>query len=310
MWSRSFSSYDRDAASDQDDPRLRALRNDLHRIGESFLGGPFHVCCDVNYKDERRGNYFSPPFWEERDICQSKAAVITVPWLADDAMAHAIRDIVGQIKQSSVFEDVPGQRNTIRRVVPYDMSRLTQSFLNLWDMDFMLDPRLTQAEEIFFCQKDDAVDGFRYDDEKPRLAATLAWMQQPANAQRLAFSFLYSRLAQHYGEYNPTSVTVTKNVVRAIDRGRSVTSMLERDPFSLTMLQEQTEEETSPLAFMFKPRAIPQDSIVAHKLLVESAPQMVTDYRRLCNGSWAREQMERLEMKWPAAVPAAVHTPG
>lgn len=294
IWSRPFSGFHhRDDAPDR---AVMKLREALHEIGKELIGEPFHPCCDLGYEDPRAPRWFSPSSWRERDVTQNadvaRAYARTLPADAGPALLA----VVDQIVRGEATEPVPGKSNHIRRVHPHDVPRLLVDIQNFWHGSLLDDARVTHAEELFFYTADTAASSmYHYDREPQRLAATLAWMARPANADRVARGFLYSRLAQHFGETNGVGLTVAKKVSAELDNGGvyNVIATLRESPDDYVFGAQDTSSGVLGRLFA-RGAAAQRHDILNRESLADTAERITDDYHRLKSGKWAARQLEML----------------
>jgi hypothetical protein len=310
LYSRPFSGW-----SGERTP-VDVLRHDLLELGDRLIGGPFDTCCDLFYVEPLRGARSFWPFRSEEEAVANSRAVFALKMNLSADSAAALQDIVAQIVRCSKTEKIPGSENRIRRVAEYDMGKLKHDFCVLWDGDFMIDPRLTHAEDLFMSIGDTpASNHYRYDSLQKAgyLGATLRWMREPVNAARVAQAFLYSRLAQHFGETQPSSVKIATHAAHEIDAGRGddLVRALRTDPQSVAAAARGDDETPSPLAYMFRKSGTVPDILNADSL-ADTAQRMVADYTRLKDGTWADAQLSLLSAPAapePASAPAPVAKP-
>lgn len=315
IYSRPYPCYFQHLYDKPIDKEMAEFREALHSIGEDLLGKPFDWNLDVDF---RASQWFSPPFWNENKVTELTSARNKMKASLPMEAQIALDAIIGHIAQAKVLEPVPGKHNSFQRQTPYDTALLAKNFKVLWQHDIMLDARLTQAEEMFFYSDRLANDDFHYR-APANLAASLDWVAQPENAKRVALMFLYSRLAQHYGEVDPRSFAFAQKVAAELDGGgrAAVIEKLRSLPASY---YAETAGAKKPLHVSFfeaaymrvAPFIAPLKNIFIRETgadyadgrdnnrgglvnaaaLAASAQTMADDYLRLADGSWAKAQRE------------------
>lgn len=285
------------------DVAMKTLRSTLHDVGEALIGKPFYVCCDID-KLQLRPAYFSTPFWNEERVIELGSRKDLRQGMPPDVI-QALDNIIVQCTR---YRDKVAREHTLTSN-PYDVPALIRDFKVLWQHDVMIDPRFTHAEELFFCQKEDSIsDHFDYSHYKEkdsfgreacgRLKATLQWMAQPDNAERLAVLFLYSRLSQHFGEQNDRSLLFARMVASDIDGlgGDAISERLRSVP------EAYWRSSVGTTAVLDKKGG-----------LANSAQAMTADYLRLRDGSWATAELEKIrqleQVVKPVVEPAPVSVP-
>jgi hypothetical protein len=146
---------------------------------------------------------------------------------------------------------------------------------------------------------------YHYDREPERLAATLAWMARPVNAHRVARGFLYSRLAQHFGETGPVGLDVARKVAVELDNGAgfSVIATLRDSPDDYVFGVQVSSPGVLGRVFG-RGAAAQRHDILNRESLAATAERIVDDYHRLKTGKWATMQLDRLSApKIAAAAP-------
>jgi len=282
--------------------RLASFQRGLLGLGEEFIGGMSHSCCDV---DSYPASRFEP--WGLYQDCVS------------DFLKH--KGEYRKYRQKLPLESQEALDKVVEQVVAVngscDIEELRKAFKTLWKNDIYIDPRLSSAEELFFCCTNDI---HRLDPlyrEKPRLFATLEWMAAEENAPSVAQVFLYSRLSQHFGECNPRSKAITTMITAEIAKGdeeKVVTTLTYRPTDYLW--RAQPASALSDLWSIVSLKIFGDDfilqsrkaGIVNEKDLGFTARQLVEDYKRLADGSWANAQIKILRSESepaPGPVPAA-----
>lgn len=315
IYSRPYPCYFQHLYDKPIDKEMAEFREALHSIGEDLLGKPFHWSLDTDFSAVQ---WFSPPYWNEDKVTELRRARNKMKASLPLEAQIALDAIVGHIAQAKIMVPVPGKHNTVQRQTPYDVSLLAKNFKVLWQHDIMLDARLTYAEDMFFHSDTMMKDDFHHR-TSANLAASLDWMAQPENAKRVALMFLYSRLAQHYGEVDPHSFAFAQKVAAELDGGgrAAVTGKLRSLPASYyaesfgakqplhRAFLEAASMRVAPLLTSLKEtfvRGIGLDSaderdnntggLVNAAALAASAEAIVDDYLRLADGSWAKAQRE------------------
>lgn len=253
IYSRPHACYFSHLYKTQDEKDLNALKEILFDVGTSIVGAPFRYCCDLDYLPERTPYYFSQHKQKLSDLTKSDAYKKYLNGLPIDA-ATAVETIAGHINQKSMI----------------DACKIKPDLLSLWESDIMIDPRLATAEDIFFHAGHDRP--FYYNDrlsfsgliDREAFEATLNWMAKPKNAERIALMFLYSRLAQHFGETNPSSFTFAKLVDERL----------------------RASGTTMPLEYASVAPCENKAGFLASK------HNIVTDHKCLSNGTWALWTLE------------------
>lgn len=304
IWSRPFSVFhNRDDAPDH---AVMKLREALHEIGKALIGEPFHPCADLHYEHPRWPRHLCPTRWHESDVTNNAAAAQAYARTLPSDAGPSLLAVVEQIVRGEAMEPVPGQYNTVRRVHPYDMPRLITDIQNFWHGSLLDDVRITHAEELFFYTGDTAASAmYHYDREPDRLAATLSWMANPVNGHRVACGFIYSRLAQHFGETGAIGHEVARKVVADLDEGNGyrVIATLRESPDDYVFGAQETS--SAGLGRLFgRGAAMQRHDILNRESLAATAQRIVDDYYRLKTGQWATMQLGMLSApKLGAAAP-------
>ena len=304
IWSRPFSGFHhRDDAPDR---AVMTMREAVHEIGKELIGEPFHACADIHYEHPRWPRSFSPTSWRERDLIDNCPAAQAYARTLPSDSGPSLLAVVDQVVRGATMEPVPGQHNTVRRVHPYDMPRLPIDIQNFWHGSLLDDARITHVEELFFYTGDTPASAmYHYDREPDRLAATLSWMARPVNGHRVACGFIYSRLAQHYGETGTIGHEVARKVVADLDNGdgyRVITTLRESpDDY---VFGAQSPSPTGLGRLFGRGASAQRHDILNRESLADTAGRIVDDYHRLKTGKWAAMQLDRLSApKLPAAAP-------
>lgn len=255
IYSRPHACYFRHLYKTQDEKDLNALKEILFDVGTCIVGAPFRYCCDLDYLPERTPHYFSHHKQKLSDLTKSDAYKKYLNGLPSDAAA-TVETIAGHINQKSMI----------------DACKIKPDLLSLWESDIMIDPRLATAEDIFFHAGHDRP--FYYSEHlsssiltcRESFEATLNWMAKPENAKRIALMFLYSRLAQHFGETNPSSLAFAKLVDERL----------------------RASGTTMPLEYASVGPCENKAGFLASK------HNIVTDHKCLSNGTWALWTLETI----------------
>lgn len=284
--------------------------NALYGVGESLIGDPFEICCDLDYANKKYA-HIPAPFWHEQTISQfSKTEKYTqyIETLPTEVQS-ALTTIVDQIKLS--YESM----NKAPNHKTYDLGVLRKAFEKYWEHEILLDARLGHAEEMFAYAADKPEGRYHtYESfdvvDKERLTATLAWMEKPENAHRIAQTFLYSRIAQHLDETDPRSVKIAIRIMRAIDAGEgSKAAMLELAPKQKPELERREKGGLlqTVAKFLLKKKPVIEEqpetglTIREPEAFARSIPHIIEDYKRLRDGVWAREKLQEIDNN--AALP-------
>ena len=279
---------------DSPNPDRDIFLHSLLELGKSLIGDPFRGCCDI---DRYPAASISIPYWYEDVIATfSQSSGYTIQKLISSETTQAAMD--------SIIEQVSNHRKYLANkqgLNPgrggYDIPALVTAFKTLWRENMFLDARLELAEEIFFSAADGVGRSRLYCLlDKERAQATLEWMARSNNARRVAFMFLYSRLAQHYGEWDEMTQSTVSRVIEDLTAGKrnEAIQTLAFDP----------ERYIVPKPGMRRSENQPAREIQERAGLADSAAVMVKDYERLRNGSWARAMMRELTPA-PSSMPGA-----
>ncbi|MDE2029946.1 MAG: hypothetical protein KGI97_05200 [Alphaproteobacteria bacterium] len=307
MYSTPYPCYQQRLLPSEEAKSIAIFKDALAEIGENLIGAPFNYCFDM---DKFLAPYFSPSMHNEDTVIAfsgTKAYQAYKSTLSPEGR-EALDFITTHIAahKASKTYGTPSQDNVIpiNHKHPYDTQKLAKAFKNLWKDDILLDPRLTQAEEFFFCapqSTDPAKDNrmLPYTDED-RYRASLEWMIAPKNAQQIALMFLYSRLAQHYGETDSRSLKIAKNVAALIENGKEndVIDTLMHSPRRY-WLQAQAAGKGALHLFRLAFTILAAPKIRKPVGLALSAANMIKDYKRLRDGSWATNQLATTASRRP-----------
>lgn len=276
----------------------------LFKLGHELIGGEESRCCDVYFSDTVNRE---EAFKKKQCILDNINSFGLHAFLAADA---ALKKISKTLEQEN--DDI-------------DIAVLKENMEILWDYRPMLDPRLVHAERIFANIAESSVDNlYSYregENPKARLAASLTWMADKDNAPKIARVFLYSRLAQHYGEVNEFVPVFTRQVQQDLIQedelaspfpmydeytqirvfGHPVANRLQDDPYGY-----YAEVLPQPIALVEKFNAAwksinynaekaAQEHIANPDNLKATAERMVSDHYRLFTGKWAEQKLQELK---------------
>jgi hypothetical protein len=305
-FSRPYAAYFRRLCFTENEKAVAAFREALHEIGKEFIGLPHDWRTDV---DRHLPRHFMPVFWHEDTV----ASMVETPnyhayrkTLSEEGRG-ALDTIVRAVKKNK--ED--NKKRSDDQYIPYDVAGLTPVFKALWQADWLIDPRLTSMEELFFCVGDDSASLMekksRYiPNDEGVFEASLEWAAMAENAKRIAHAFLYSRLAQHYGETDPDSLSVVQKVEALIDKGGEVNVIATLRNAPETYMKQSVIEERREgfftecwrvLCRKISPQQPQQKEMLLPRVLglAESASAIVADYKRLRDGRWASEALDSLK---------------
>ncbi len=167
----------------------------------------------------------------------------------------------------------------------YDIEKLIEAFKTIWAHDWMLDARLTKAEEIFASRS--TARHTRTTSDLVNLKSSLEWMMQTENADRIARAFLYSRLSQHFGETDSKSVDLSDRIHAKLKDGNMAS--LGSEVFAATNIMgifaRWVGSDFAPVYSKFV-------QPLNQKALWASLPNILIDHTRILDGSWARQKLE------------------
>lgn len=265
---------------------LHIFKNALLDIGQSMVGHPFYYCCDV---DRFPTPCFSPSFFSITPIVKYTETGDFQQYRT--CLPESVRQALDNITKVLVdTEEIDRKRAEGKKIEPfaYDLSDLTASFKVYWDHDTMMDARIIHAEELFFRGNEQKT--LHGEEGKERYIASLEWMAHPENASRVALMFLYSRLAQHFGETNDDSWPIAQAFAERLDQGGNDKDVIESAPQMLEdylSLRQHGGDGRENL----KLRDDNKNPNINVAALKQSMPQMVEDYHDLRTGRWAKEQI-------------------
>lgn len=279
--------------------KIAELQKILHGIGELVIGRTYDdFCCDT-----------------DRYLPDAVAGDLeTARYLADENNAYTIEKYADRLTNAgrraldTLFAEMR-RAEASRSFIKLDI--VLGSMKTLWAEDPSIDPRLTCMETVFMSAADDIrltndIERLEHRHSDPhRFKATLEWAARPQNAAAIAGMFLYSRLAQHFGETNPGSLVFARTVHDdlANKRGKMARRRLTGEPEAyyldatgqdvpLMLAQHNVAARTVP--FLFNGLAC-GPAIKNRDALIASIPAMVKDHGRLLNGSWARRNAHDME---------------
>ena len=296
--SRPHDNWGGEPTGSEENDQLDKFKQALFELGDTLIGSPFEYCCDV---DRFPTPSFLPTFWHEDAITafQGTAGYIKYRQSLPAGSGQALDKIVTQVVDKRNSKERRGDYITFSR--PYGVPELQRAFKDLWQDDIFIDARLYHTEKLFFCAANDIHRmSFGYH-ETSRLEATLEWMAEPENARRLALMFLYSRLAQHYGERDPRSFMIATSVAGQIGAAceKNVIQTLSYHPLSYIAPASVVGQVREGIARLFPSASsrMLKPEVQNPAGLRQSASAMVADYKRLCDGSWAKQQIGQLRME-------------
>lgn len=300
IYSRPFA-WSSSADLPEPERKIAELQKILHEIGELVIGRTYgDFCCDTDrYLPHAIGG-----------------TLVTSRYLAVENNAHTIEEYGDRLT-------LAGRKALDTLLAEMRRAEAKRSFIKpdivlgpmktLWAEDPSIDPRLTCMETVFMSAADDIrltndMELFEHRHSDPqRFMATLEWAARPQNAKAIAGMFLYSRLAQHFGETNPGSLVFAKAVHDdlASGQGKMVLRRLTREPeayyldatgqdIPLMLAQRNVAARTVPFLFNGLARG---PAIKNRDALIASIPAMVKDHGRLLDGSWARRNSHDMERK-------------
>lgn len=229
-----------------------------------------------------------------KDFCAAQ------PW----EKRTAIRCIVSALTCNVLLHAGEGTR-TAHILDGYDARNLKKAFLTLWNVDPWLDPRLVYGEELIAAQT--GLQGMPRVPNLDRHRANLETMGQPNFANRLGLTFLFSRLAPHFGVHDPDTVTFVERLYGRAQPNAAICTELGADPEGTykRLVGEDRGMDTyiNRLGGMLGART--KAPIVNRAALVRSTSQLAQDVHAIRHGDWARLQKRRLPEASPALVLAA-----
>ncbi len=294
MWSRPYSVYHHINRS----PRF-AFEDALFNMGKDLVGHPFQTSLDLEAYLPR---WATTPHWNHDRIAAFSQTDDYQVWLQDRSpqAASAANFITASLRDISSY--YAARQNVY--------AGLREPFLSFWQDEPMLDPRLALAEELFVsCKTDGSLRALQFDDEE-RLATSLNWMARPENARRIGQMFLYSRLAQHFGETDPASFTFSNAVMHDIVAGSAAQLIRRLQQNPVGYFQEKTggaPTDTTDLSCvcrgMLSLRNAWQSAQffvgISHGILnagslARTAGTIVSDFERLHSGMWAKGKLHEM----------------
>lgn len=258
-YSRPFSSYQ----TNHDENMPAKFRDALLSFGEDFLGDPFYFNLDLN----KPAPYFSPTSWDE-DAIFKFSKTLDYAKLVNNVSEDVGRAYEALIQQVENNKGVPNRK--------YNRAVLKQALETIWVNDWMIDPRLTVAEKIFFhfphslnCE----FGSLNRPEEIERFRDSMAWLAIPTNADRVAKAFLYSRMAQHWGETDPKVLLQVNEIHEAL-----------KSDITSSYAPKGVGREAGGLVAVF--RDIFEDEKI--KTLRDSWPTIASDHQWIRSGDFAR----------------------
>lgn len=297
MYSRPFACYFQHLSEDKE---RNAFRETLLDVGEDIISDFTFPVFDLDAHEKQ--HYFSTPFWNEEKInkfAETKAFRSYLNGLSEPEQ-KALLGITEQIKLHGYHGKDQGLKNDGK----YDLEKLYQDFKTLWEHDPMLDPRLTAAEEFFFNAADNVCEHYLFKrgnaQNQQYIKSNLQWMSQPENAHRIATMFLYSRLAQHFGETDPHSWQFALNVATDIrEKGLGyVLQHLTNDPERYYYGFSDKKKDPFRSCFDKVSNSVKAGACAPFqniKSLKDSASAILYDYNRLYEGTWAKVQFKMVD---------------
>lgn len=272
--------------ADNDSDFLRGL----HRLAEDVA----HQLGLIGYRPS--GTALSIPFCQE---------YLTKP--SDTLRTRYAASLPEKIRAAfNTMIDTIDERKK-RNLYTYDAAgteKIKDALLMIWEHDIAMDPRIIRAEDLFFRTRnsDDFMDSaIQVGDlhHPDRLLATLEWMAQPENADRVARMALYSRLVEDVPEEKGLTMVFAEFLHERLKAGKAeeVRRRLADDPNSYyreavwskqPLHYSQTVTRHVPLNNRLRNQ--PPISQTAALALAEAVPGILADHARLLDGSWAREQ--------------------
>jgi len=302
-------------------PARLEFESSLLDMGIDMLGGLSSSCLDVDaYK---KIHLLMTPHWNHRRIASFSMTDDYEPWLVQ--RSPEARSAINTITQ--VLNKFSSDDPWIGEVY----QRLQEPFIHFWDHEPMLDARLAMAERMFSCAQPGTPASCGFDDEE-RLVKSLDWMERPDNAARIGQMFLYSRLAQHFSETDPASFVFSNAVMKDILSGleKEVIERLQKDPGAF-----YTEKTKAPEPFIMLADTQPKgqwgvghlsallrsqwdkvrasapktQTVLNVKSLADTAPLIVSDFKRLHSGEWAQQQLSILGVLGAFSAPKMLASP-
>lgn len=293
IFSRPYSSFHHANRS----PRFE-FEDALFDMGKDLVGEPFETSLDLEaYLPQ---NCATTPFWNHDRIGAFSGTADYQVWLQDRSpqAAAAINFI------TTTLRGIPSRSAASDNIY----AGLRGPLLYFWQDEPMLDPRLALAEELFVtCKTDGSLRALSFNDEE-RLVKSLYWMARPENARRIGQMFLYSRLAQHFGETDPASFKFSNAVMGDIVGGHADEVVRKLQQNAARYFTEKTQSSVLPLLTtdLAKTSFIGRGLIILRekwedakfsagfghdirniRSLAETAPAIVSDFNRLYSGAWA-----------------------
>lgn len=278
---------------------LREFKEVLHDVGMDLIGKPFSYCADMQ-SDREQALCFFPPMWNINKMADFSNTKEYRNWL--NTLPQEVRDSV----QAIVKECVAHSNSSS---VPFDTKLLKRSFETLWAYDLLLDARLTYIEDLFATQNDTPYCR-NMGISSSLVTRSLEWAAKPQNAERIATMFLYSRIAQHFGEDTgqPLEFVMKFKHDLQLGRGQKAIDLFQENPgrYYMDMMNDaQTPQELSGLSKFFKKLA-GSDNITSRSIDIKGVeslratiPTMMADYYRLATGEWAKSHIQNAPQPKP-----------
>lgn len=265
--------------------QVKALRQALHNIGFSYIGGdPRRICLDV---DAFPPTYFAASWPVSNALSQ----------LAGSAAAEAYGESLRGTKPARALTHILGEAARLHQgadPASFDSSALTVSFKELWRADPFIDPRLSAGEYMFRDTAGDPSQSLLMEclpESAPTLSASLAVAAETAFARDLSFMFCFSRLKQHITAPEHLLVSLTNKALYAVLHNQQPEALMLFAKAKSTPLRQVGDTlcdrwpDLTPLVEKFWDRTIR----VRHtKELIASLPALAADCQRISNGSWAK----------------------
>lgn len=199
------------------------------------------------------------------------------------------------LRQTADFENGVA---TVHRLVSRPMHHATKAdylvLERMWNADWLIDPRLTAAEQ--FIEHHSEWRDPQYETDDTLFRRNLMWLACPDNAKRVGKAVLYSALAPHFhlGEKDMQAF-VERLTTHPDGVGQIIEGVRKPNALYVDVMSDATQRRSGIGGWLSRRREIFTNAVynltARDDSLVQMAPQIVEQYSAVCNSTWARAQL-------------------